>query len=540
MSKKLINLLLVDDDPADRKLTEFALRGGLYNVDFAIKTAETLANCIHSMQNDNIDLVLLDLGLPESKGIPTVEKVRQTCPNIPIIVLTGLLDEEIGVEAIKRGAIDYVTKPFNQTGLRTRIGIALQIIELQQKLLQLANTDGLTDLTNRRHFFDILDREVLRAKISGSDLSVMMLDIDHFKSANDSYGHRGGDDILRQMGQILKENIYPLDVVARYGGEEFIILMPSTTPVKAAQAAARLRKVIDQYQWKVGETKISITASIGLASVDSYNLVNSYDIVEKADAALYAAKRRGRNCVVCWDEVNGEQDIDQPPDNRVYKELQNKVSTLVRQLQAYAVGTISALTRAMDMVVKEPYLHIHGENVKKYAVEIARELGLSDELCEHIAIAALLQDFGKIGVPEQILKNPNPLTEEEIQIIRQHPMAAAKILEPIGLFSLELQVIKYHHERFDGKGYPSGLKGKEIPIGARILALADAVDAMTSEHNYKKPKSFSEALAEVNACSGTQFDPEVVNAFAKASLKHTTDWPLSNCALNAQPAETSA
>jgi diguanylate cyclase (GGDEF)-like protein len=532
MEKKRINLLLVDDDPADRKLTELALRGGLYNTDFSITTADTLANCLLRIQNSPVDLVLLDLGLPESKGIDTVDKVRQTCPNTSIVVLTGLSDEEVAAEAIKKGAIDYVNKPFNQTGLRTRIGIALQMVELKQKLLQLANTDGLTNLTNRRHFFDILDREVLRAKISGTDISIMMLDIDHFKSVNDTYGHRGGDEILRQMGQILKENVYPLDVVARYGGEEFIILMPATSPVKVAQASARLRKVIDQHQWKVGEQKISITASIGLATVDSYNLVNSYDIVEKADAALYAAKRRGRNCVVCWDEVNGEQESTQP-DNMVYQELQRKVNSLVKQLQSHAIGTISALTRALDMVVKEPYLHQHGENVRTYAAAIAQEMGLSNELCERISNAALLQDIGKIAIPVQILKKTTPLTPEELQTIKQHPMAAAKILEPIGLFGLELQIIKHHHERFDGTGYPAGLKTKEIPIGSRILALADTFDAMTNEQSYRKSKSLHDTIAEINASSGAQFDPDVVDAFNKACLNHKSNWPLSSACTNA-------
>jgi diguanylate cyclase (GGDEF)-like protein len=527
MIKKQINLLLVDDDAADRKLTEFALKDGLHNTTLSIQTAETLAQCLHSLKNNPFDLILLDLGLPDSRGIVTVDNVRKNYPAIPVIVLTGLSDEEAGVEAIKKGAIDYVTKPFNQTGLRTRIGIALQIVELQQKLMQLANTDELTNLANRRNFFDILDREVLRAKINGSDLSVMMLDIDHFKSANDTYGHRGGDEILRQMGQVLKENIYPLDVVARYGGEEFIVLMPATSAVKAAQAASRLRKIIDQYQWKVGEHQISITASIGLATIDSYNLVNSYDVVEKADEALYAAKRRGRNCVVCWDEVNGEKE-DEHTDNRIYHELQRKVSSLVRQLHSHALGTISAFTRAMDMVIRDPYLHQHGENVRAYAVAIARELSLSSELCERIGNAALLQDIGKIAIPVQILKKTEPLSKEETDIIKQHPLAAAKILEPIGLFSLELQIIKYHHERYDGTGYPAGLKAREIPIGARILALADTFDAMTSEHSYKKPKNPFDVISEISSLGGSQFDPDIVEAFNKAFSNHKNDWPLSS------------
>ena len=527
MNTKEIKILLVDDDQADRKLTEMALKTCFQGVTFIVKTAETLENAMVSLRSGQIDLILLDLGLPDSNGIVNVEKVHNAHPNVPIIVLTGLADEEVGVEAIRKGAIDYVTKPFNPSGLRTRIGIALQIIELQNKLLFLANTDELTGLANRRNFFDVLDREIYRAKINGNDITVMMLDIDHFKSANDTYGHRGGDEILRQMGKILRENIYPLDMAARYGGEEFVILMPGTSPVKAAQAAARMRKIIDNHRWKVGELEISITASVGLANTDSYNLTNSYDLVEKADAALYAAKRRGRNCVVCWDEIATQYEPEQG-DDRIYHELQSKVTSLTSLLKSHALGTISALTKAMDLVVKDPYMMQHGENVRVYAIAIAKEMGLSSELCERIGIAALLQDLGTMTIPESILKKKSPLTEEEQKIIKQHPLAAAKILEPIGIFNLELQIIRDHHERYDGTGYPNGLKGREIPIGARILAVADAYDAITSERSHCSAKTAEEALEEMSACAGTQFDEEVIKALKSACEKHKNDWPLAN------------
>jgi len=341
-----------------------------------------------------------------------------------------------------------------------------------------------------------------------------MLDIDHFKSANDTYGHRGGDEILTQMGKILKENIYPLDVAARYGGEEFIILMPSTSSEKAYQAAERLRKIVDQYQWKVLDKTISITTSIGLASIDSNNLMSSYDLAEKADTALYDAKRKGRNCVVRWENVNSEQEPEQP-DDRVYHELQNKVASLTRKLRSHAVGTISAFSRAMDMIFKDQYIVRHGENVQTYAMAIAEEMGLSAELVERIGTAALLQDVGSITIPESILKKTTPLTKEEKRIIKQHPNASVEILEPVGIFSLELQIIKGHHERFDGAGYPNGLKGREIPIGSRILAVADAFDAITSQREHRQAQSAEAAIEEIVRCSKTQFDPDVVEAFKK-------------------------
>ncbi|RKY25019.1 MAG: hypothetical protein DRP62_02330 [Planctomycetota bacterium] len=525
MHRKLIDILIVDDDTIDRRLVERALKEPSQQLTFVLNTAATLTDGLECLKNHSFDLVLLDLGLPDSRGLETVDKLHQAYPQIPVIVLTGLADEETGVKAIKKGAIDYIVKPFKPDGLRTRIGIVLQIIELQQKLLSLANTDELTGLVNRRHFFDILEREVLQARIKGNSLSVVMFDIDHFKNINDAYGHSSGDIVLKQMGKILRENIYPLDVAARYGGDEFIVLMPEASSEKAAQAAERLRGVIDQCLWKVYDRQISITTSVGLADTDSGNL-DSHKIIDKADAALYAAKRRGRNCVVRWDQIGPNEQTEKIED-RHFNELQAKVSSLVEQLRSQAMGMVSALIKAMNMVIKDPYIIHHAENAQVYAVAIAEEMGLSLELKERIGTAALLQDLGKITIPESILKKTTPLTEEEKQIIRLHPAAAAKILEPMGVFNQELQIIKHHHENFDGTGYPDRLKGKEIPIGAHILSVANAFDAITSKRGHHPAQSCEYALNEIEACCGTQFNPEVVEALKEAYEKHKEKWPLS-------------
>ena len=175
--------------------------------------------------------------------------------------------------------------------------------KLEKKQTHMANTDELTDLVNRRHFFEILEREVLQAKIRRTSLALMMLDIDNFKNINDTYGHLGGDEILKLIGQILQTNVYSLDVVARYGGEEFVVLLPSTSSTKAYHAAEKLRKIVEQFQWKISDKQISVTISIGLVNIDSNNLQDTYELIEKADEALYIAKRSGRNCVIRWDKA---------------------------------------------------------------------------------------------------------------------------------------------------------------------------------------------------------------------------------------------
>lgn len=526
MRSDSVNILVIDDDAADRRLTELALKGSSQANRFAIRMATSLAEGLELLEHQNSDLVLLDLGLPESHGLDTLENFRRDCPNVPVVVLTGLQDEETGVEAIRKGAVDYVTKPFKQDGLRTRISIALQMVELQDKLLLLANTDELTGLTNRRHFFNILEREILCARIKDNPVSVMILDLDHFKSINDTYGHLGGDMIIKQVAEILQQSIYPLDVVARYGGDEFIILMPSTPSEKAAQAAERLRGIIDDHQWQVPNQQISITTSIGLANSDYRSSLSPRELIEDADSALYVAKRSGRNCVVCYDQINPRQKVLNPQE-RDFQELQNKVSSLARQLQSHARGTVAAFARAANAVIKDPYLVHHAENVRDYSAAIARQMKLSPQLIKRVGIAAVLMDLGKISIPTHILKKPTPLTEEEEQVVRQHPVAATQILAPIAFFEQESRTIKHHHENFDGSGYPDGLKAKEIPIGSRILSVADAFDAITSNHAYAPARSCAHALSEIASRAGSQFDPEVVEAFQKTYQEHKADWPLS-------------
>jgi HD-GYP domain-containing protein (c-di-GMP phosphodiesterase class II) len=331
------------------------------------------------------------------------------------------------------------------------------------------------------------------------------------------------------MGKMLHENTYPLDVIARYGGEEFIILMPETSPEQALQAAERLRQTVDNHQWQIGENKIAVTISAGLFAANSRNINNAEDVIEKADTAMYAAKKRGRNRLIKWNELEGTAEIiqDKKAVTKDFIELQNKISSLTNRLRSQAMSTISAFAKAMSMAVNDPYMEYHARNVKVYSTAIADQLQLSDEMQERIGNAALLHDLGKIGIPNEILKKTGPLTPEEKQIIRQHPIGSTQILIPTGFFSKELPIIRHHHERFDGSGYPDGIKGKQIEIGARIIALADSFDSMTSEQIYCEPKTSEQALQEICKYSGTQFDPEIVKAFENAWEKNKNEWPLA-------------
>ncbi|OHB77362.1 MAG: hypothetical protein A2Z25_12890 [Planctomycetes bacterium RBG_16_55_9] len=183
----------------------------------------------------------------------------------------------------------------------------------------------------------------------------------------------------------------------------------------------------------------------------------------------------------------------------------------------------------MSLAIKDPYLEHHAKHVQIYATAIAEEMKLSAELTGRIGTAALLHDLGKMGMPGYLFSKTTPLTQEEQHIIKQHPAASTQILAPLGIFYHELQIIRHHHERFDGSGYPDGLKGREIEIGARVVAVADVFDAMTSDHLHRKGQAFEKVSKEIRDGSGTQFDPEVVEAFLKACEKHRREWPLAHC-----------
>jgi len=396
----------------------------------------------------------------------------------------------------------------------------------EQEQIRLANTDGLTELVNRRRFFEIFEREILRAKMKSYPLALILLDIDHFKNINDTYGHIAGDDILKQIGRILKDNLYPLDVAARYGGEEFIILVPETSFERVSKTAEKLRRTINEWQWNISDNRISITTSIGVVMLEPNNITDCQDMVKKADEALYTAKKKGRNCTVCWNQVCVDEKTVEP-QVQDFHELQTKISSLTRRLRIQALGTVSAFEKAMSIAIKDPYIAHHSKHVRIYATATAKELSLADDLIERIGTAAVLHDLGKMGIPAYLFSKTEPLTQQEWSIIKQHPITSVQILAPIGVFNHELQIIRHHHERFDGGGYPDGLKGREIEIGARVVAIADTFDAITSDRLYRKRQTYEEALKEICSCSETQFDPDVVEAFLNAAEKHYSQWPLS-------------
>ncbi len=516
-------ILVIDDSMTNLML----LKAHLSNMGLVPLLASNAIEGINIAIEQKPDVILLDVMMPEIDGFETCRRLKADTrtSSIPVIFVSAKDQSEDKISGLKMGAIDYVTKPFNKGELQARIGIVLQMMDLQEKLILLANTDELTKLANRRHFFEILERELMQAKIRGGSVAVMMFDVDHFKKFNDTYGHLAGDKILKQVGKLLKENIYPMDMAARYGGEEFVIMMPGMPVGIATQRAQKLIKIIDESHWEVNGKEISVTCSAGVAVFDGGDKADPYDLIRRADDALYTAKNRGRNCVVPYSEIS-QQAVVKTHETSDFQELQSKISSLAMQVKQQTLGIVQSFTKAI--VGKDPYHASHMENVKIYAQAIARRMDVSQILIDQLGICATLHDLGKIVIPNEILHKQTQLDDEEMKIMQRHPLVSADILTPIGVFNQEIVIIRHHHENYDGTGYPNGLVGKNIPIGSRILAVANVFDAMTSVKPWSQnPKHGNEALNEIVSLAGSQFDPEVVDAFKKVYEENKSAWPLT-------------
>jgi diguanylate cyclase (GGDEF)-like protein len=443
-----------------------------------------------------LDLRQIDR-LPKLKGLWQAEKESLAAFDLELMCPIKSGGRLIGILALgkkQRGNIYSHEDIELVVSMASQAGILIENAHLYAQATIRANTDGLTGLYNHRHFHERLEQEIARGSRFGSMFSLIMLDIDLFKSYNDIYGHLAGDDILRRIGRYIESSIRSIDLAFRYGGEEFAIILPETSMDAAVRVAERIRKTVES---KTSSRAMPITVSLGIASWPADGVMKE-EVIARADAALYRAKQAGRNRT-CLSSDEG--DIETP-----------NVSTEL-EARPRALSIIYALAATVD--AKDHYTYGHSRKVSDYSVAMAESLGLPQDRIATIRAASLLHDIGKVGIPDSILSKQGPLTDEEWEPVKVHPKLGVEILRHIIDLVNCLPAILHHHERYDGKGYPSGLKGDNIPLEGRILAVADAYDAMTSPRPYREQLSSQQALNELKRCAGTQFDPELVNVFCR-------------------------
>jgi diguanylate cyclase (GGDEF)-like protein len=405
------------------------------------------------------------------------------------------------------------------------VATALHNAFVFQKMQQQSITDALTGIKTRRFFLEALGAEWKRASRSGRPFSVVLIDLDKFKEVNDSLGHLEGDLVLARVGRLLEQKCRQSNVVARYGGDEFVILMPETGVEQAQILSERLRL------WIATDPMLNerhITGSFGVAAFPLHG-ASVEDIVRVADAGMYVSKHAGGNRVATAEEfVEGEGAVSQRQLVTAYVEgfLQREhlgpdcaddlVATLRKLANAIKDGSsaqalmeaIRALTRSAE--TREVHASGHGETVAKFAQAIGKELGLPPEELNDLVFAAQVHNVGKILMPERLLNKAGALSQDEYYLIKMHAELGARIVETIPGGAHLAQLVRHHHERFDGHGYPEGLEGEQIPLGARIIAVGEAYVNMTADRPYANVKPANEAMAELESLSGTQFDGMLV------------------------------
>jgi diguanylate cyclase (GGDEF)-like protein len=353
--------------------------------------------------------------------------------------------------------------------------------------------------------------EVERATRHHKSLSVAFIDIDRFKPINDTYGHKSGDAVLRQIATLISDNVRASDLFGRYGGEEFMLILPETTPDEAAILAEKLRTLVMQEPLVIADgQRLQVTISAGISGEVGSQLQLDR-LVDQADAAMYAAKSLGRNRTYVFRQVDENAQVRRAPISHERREAATAIGRWAHDTATQALASVLA-----------PQPHHGGrpsDMIASLATGMALQLGLPREEIERIRIASLLHDLGKLAVPSEILDKPASLSDQEWQAIGEHPRIGQVILEQATALREAVPVVLHHHERFNGGGYPHGLKGNEIPLGARIVAVADAYHAMIHDRPYKSALTHDAALAELRSHAGTQFDPDVVALFCSVYAK---------------------
>jgi diguanylate cyclase (GGDEF)-like protein len=376
------------------------------------------------------------------------------------------------------------------------VGLRGQVERVVARLADAAGTDVLTGLSNRREFEDRFANELERSVRSGRPLGLVVSDLDWFKEVNDRFGHAAGDRALKLVASVLGEQTRRIDMVARLGGEEFAVVAPDAGEEEAYRLAERLRRAVKA---AFADHARPLTASCGVATFPASGGTAS-DLLRAADRALYAAKDLGRDRSI------------------VYRRGEDEISMAVarRARTGRASPRLASLVSMAESVDRRKGTPGHARAVERHAESIARSMGLTDDQVEEISLAGLLHDIGTIGLSEGVLSKSGELNDAEWAEIRRHPEVGARILSTADLDAISEWVLA-HHERVDGGGYPRGLRDGQIPLEAQIVAVADAYAAMTADRSYRRGIPAAEAIEELRASAGTQFLPEVVEAFARRS-----------------------
>ncbi len=482
------SILVVDDIALNRRIIKAALKS---MEDVVFYDAENGMEALEAVSTQELDLIILDLMMPVKNGFDVLAELKSNTKHatIPIIIYSALDNLDNIQKALVMGAHDYFTKPLTAEMahyvLPNKVKNAIQSYEREKQLVQLnaqleeevrfvrylSFHDQTTGLYNRR----FLEEELARLEsIKAYPVAIIIGDINGLKLTNDVFGHADGDKLLVRIADILRGSCRERDIIARWGGDEFAVLLTDTDEGKATEICGRVRHACEQSAADPIRPSISLGWSVKTSPSQDLNM-----ILHEAEDHMYRHKL----------------------------------------LESKSVRSSILLSLEKTLFEKSLETEEHARRILVLAMDIGCEMGLTEIEMDELSVFSVLHDIGKIAIPDSILLKPAELTREEREVVEKHCEVGYRIAQSSQELAYISEYILSHHERWDGSGYPLGLKKTEIPRLSRILAIADAYDAMTHEQPYRKSFSHTDAMHEICRCTGSQFDPQVTEAFVKVMYK---------------------
>ena len=485
--RREFSVLIAEDNPPLQKLLARSLN---LLVD-DITVVGTAAEALDQLSARSFTALACDVGLPDRSGMEVIEQARGLHPSLGIVAITGMADVETAVATMKAGGDDFLTKPFNPAMLWHVIQKAVdgrkRRVQADQAAIyrDLAYTDALTNCPNRRYVEEQLSRRSKEADATGQPLSIVFMDIDNFKLFNDFLGHTEGDRILCEVANRIRRCVEAPATFGRFGGDEFVIISPGMDLSQINHVLARIRSEV---------------AGIDVSSESSLSLVTQISV----GLATHQQGQAPRELI-----ASAEDAMHLDKAGAAYRDGLSHIGSGVTEVSN--LRALRNLVKAIDR--RDAYTRYHSDHATTYAIRMANQLGLGDDALSAIAVGGPVHDLGKIVVPDEILRKPDRLTSEERAHMEEHPVIGAAIASAVSDVDAVVDLVRHHHERFDGDGYPGGLKGEDIPLATRLFTLSDAYSAMTTDRPYRRGLSQLEALDQIESNRGTQFDPDLARIF---------------------------
>ncbi len=476
-----------------RKPNAIASIANVLRASFPKLTATQAINLEAALAIKGLDIIITD---------GDIQNINASCP-----VLFVVPNDK--VELYMREPVDFITESESSThALARAVKNIIERRRLASELKESSIKDELTGLYNQRFLVETLGREIKKATRYGYPLTVLYLGLDGVKDINLKFGHIVGDKVLTDFGLIASHSVREVDTVGRFSGDEFFAILPETNGVNACKVCERMQNATKNFAFANGEPGVNITVSIGIANISSL-IRTKEELLAQARTALEGAKRKGPNSVCTFDDAKA---VEEPirEKRELIASVRQQILLLTEETRRNYHKNILRLFEDIPLYNK---LISHSEHVAFYSNRLALKMGLSSEELSTLKNSALLHDIGKLAIDERIVLKNGPLSSTEYAIMRQHPVLAAQMLSESAFIKNELNTILRHHENFDGSGYPDHMQGTNIPLTARMLALAEAWDTMITSQVYREALQLDQALSELKKGAGRQFDPEIVGMF---------------------------